>query len=387
MRLARASILSRFWGNLGVTTLSSPSIAIVGSGPSGCYLAQYLRKAFPDSRISIFERDPVPYGLLRFGVAPDHIGTKAIAQQFERLFKRDGVEFIGNMEIGKDKSLRELRNEFDIVVIATGLNEDRSLGISGEYLEGIYSAGRITRLLNSHPNENSEGILVGSNIAIIGQGNVAIDLLRLSLLDSEELRSFGVTRKIADLMGKQDSKTISVIGRSPIEKAKFDITMIKEISKFSNVKFTSDIDYTKIIDEDSKQRSEAINFLVTHSPTNAKRIVNFYFGWSTLSFFGSNRVAGVDLVSKQKKMRISVDTVYTAIGFQEAKSASIKKSEHTSGKFDLDRGFLDDGLYCVGWFRRGPVGTIPVSRADAKHVSDAICSDYYSKMQGKVEIR
>ena len=161
MRLARASILSRFWGNLGVITLSSPSIAIVGSGPSGCYLAQYLRKAFPNSRISIFERDPVPYGLLRFGVAPDHIGTKAIAQQFERLFKRDGVEFIGNMEIGKDKSLRELRNEFDIVVIATGLNEDRSLGISGEYLEGIYSAGRITRLLNSHPNENSEGILVG----------------------------------------------------------------------------------------------------------------------------------------------------------------------------------------------------------------------------------
>jgi ferredoxin--NADP+ reductase len=346
-----------------------------------------LRKAFSESRISIFERDPVPYGLLRFGVAPDHIGTKSIAQQFERLFEREGVEFIGNMEIGKDKSLRELRNEFDIVVIATGLNEDRSLGISGENLEGIYSAGRITRLLNSHPNENSEGISVGSNIAIIGQGNVAIDLLRLSLLDSEELQSFGVTKEIANLMGKHASKTISVIGRSPIEKAKFDTTMIKEISKFSNVKFTADIDYSKFMDKDSEKRSEAINFLVSHSPTSAKQIVNFYFGWTTLSFFGSNRVAGVDLVSKQKKMRIPVDTVYTAIGFQEAKSASIKKSEHTLGKFDLNRGFLDDGLYCVGWFRRGPVGTIPVSRADAKIVCDAIFSDYYSKMQGKVEIR
>lgn len=360
--------------------MGAPAIAIVGSGPSGCYIAQFLRKAFLESNISIFDRLEIPYGLVRFGVAPDHTGTKAVTQQFDRLFERDGVKFVGNVEIGKDKSLDELRSEFEIVVLATGLSEDRLIGISGEDLNGVYGSGRITRLINGHPDEQYDGIEIGSNIAIVGQGNVAMDLIRLSLMHPEELQGFGVTKGTTDLIAHSDIENIYVVGRSGIENAKFDIAMVKELGKIPNIKFTSDSKVPAEVDTDTKKRIDAINELVSNSPADAKRTVNFHFGWTPSAILGSDRVSGIEFKSPDGILNISVDTVYSAIGFQEASNASLKRDDHSSREVDLERGYLADGLYCVGWLRRGPRGTIPTNRADAKMVSDSIISDYKEKI-------
>ena len=120
----------------------TPTIAIVGSGPSGCYTAQFLRKRWPAAEITIFDRLDHPYGLVNYGVALDHPGTKAVARQFDRLFDRDNVQFAGKVEIGTDITLEELRTAFDVVVLASGLHGDRTLEVPGSHLPGVLGSGR-----------------------------------------------------------------------------------------------------------------------------------------------------------------------------------------------------------------------------------------------------
>lgn len=127
-----------------------PAIAIVGAGPSGCFVAQALLKLRPDARVVILDALPVPYGLVRYGVAPDHQGTKAITRQFDRLFERQGVIFAGNVRLGRDVTLDALRAGFDAVVLATGLHDDRRLGVPGEDLAGVHGSGAVTQIGRAH---------------------------------------------------------------------------------------------------------------------------------------------------------------------------------------------------------------------------------------------
>jgi len=364
---------------------SIPSVAIVGAGPSGCYLAQFLRKEFNESRITIFDTLPVPYGLVRFGVAPDHVGTKAVAAQFDRLFERDCVEFIGNTEIGKDKTLNELMNDYDIVVLATGLGGDRKINIPGEQLRGVFGAGRVTRLINSHPFETLDELEVGSHLAIIGHGNVAIDLLRLSLLEPEQLAQHGVDKDLADVIAPNTLSQIHVIGRSAIQDAKFDPAMIRELSRIPNVRFTSDAENFSVDNAEAKKRIEVINSLVASSTVNATRTVNFYFGWQPLEICGSTKVEKVRFKSNTDEiLELRADAIYSAIGFEQARDAAIQIETLISKDSDLEHGFIFEGLYCVGWLRRGPQGTIPVNRTDAKKISERIIQDFREKNLVKV---
>lgn len=359
---------------------SSPSVAIVGSGPSGCYVAQYLRKHFKESRITIFDSLPIPYGLVRFGVAPDHLGTKAVTQQFDRLFEREGVTFIGDTDIGKDKSLTQLLAEFDIVVLALGLGADRKIGIPGENLAGVFGSGRLTRLINSHPRESENGVSIGSELVIVGQGNVAMDLIRLILMSSQELIDYGVAENVAKVFGSKKSIRIHVIGRSLIGNAKFDSAMIQELAKSKDVKFYADSTFSKASDLVTQKRINAIESLVATSNINAKREVAFYFGWKTCEIRGSSKVQSIILESIiGEKLELSADTVISAIGFEEAENSAIQLQDLLTEKSDLEHGFVFNRLYCVGWLRRGPQGTIPVNRLDAKIVSARIVADYNKK--------
>src|SRR5689334_10828539 len=135
-------------------------VAVVGSGPAGCYLVERLIRDAPQSRIDVLDRLPTPYGLVRAGVAPDHQGTKAIQRVFERALARDGVRFWGNVEVGRDVTLDELRQLYDAVVLATGAPEDRRLGIPGEDLPGVCGSGAFVRWVNGHPDAEDLAPLV-----------------------------------------------------------------------------------------------------------------------------------------------------------------------------------------------------------------------------------
>lgn len=358
--------------------VAQPSVAIIGSGPSGCYLAQFLRKAWPESEITIFDRLQVPYGLVRFGVAPDHAGTKAVTQQFDRLFERDAVNFVGGTEVGKDIALESLREKFDVVVLATGLSADRRLSIPGEHLSGVHGSGKITRLINGHPESQLENIEAGTHLVIVGQGNVAIDLVRLSLTHPEQLVAVGVSADVAEAIAHSKIASVDVVGRSLISEAKFDLAMLKELGKVANVKFSSDAQPPSMDDANALKKFEALQSLISESNIEATRTVNFHFGWTPQEINGTDKVTGITFADKSgtKSLDLKADVVYTAIGFYESETATVSRDSWVTQQSNLDTGFLDDGLYCVGWLRRGPQGTIPANRADAKMVSETIISDF-----------
>lgn len=356
----------------------APRIAIVGSGPSGCYTAQFLRKRWPDAEIVIFDRLDTPYGLIRYGVAPDHLGTKAIAKQFERLFTRDRVQFIGGVDVGRDISIEDLRADFDVVVLATGLWADRTIdgfhGAGGHATHaGVYGSGELTRMINGHPDRDSTRISIGRRTVIVGNGNVAIDLVRLMLTPPAELAELGVPQDAIAAVSGGPVGHIDVVGRSGVVHAKFDPAMVRELGKLADVRFISDIDRGE-----EGEKASAITDVVDGSPVAATREVRFHFGWTPLHLEGEERVDRAvfrDTAGRREQLVLDTDSVCTAVGFTEAADDVLLRSTLESETTDLDRGLLGNGIYCVGWFRRGPVGTIPTNRSDARTVADAIIAD------------
>lgn len=215
-------------------------IAIIGSGPSGCFLAQALRKDWPQAEIDIIERLPVPYGLLRHGVAADHQGTKAVSRQFDRLFEREGVRFWGDVGIGRDVTLEALRELYDAVFLALGLSGDRRLGIPGDDLPGVHGSGWVTRWLNSHPDEAGRVPALGARVVVIGNGNVALDLARLLSKDEAELAGSDLDPDHAAVLASV--REVTVVGRGAPEAARFDVAMIKEFGKLAGTRISVPLD-------------------------------------------------------------------------------------------------------------------------------------------------
>jgi ferredoxin/flavodoxin---NADP+ reductase len=366
--------------------VQAPSIAIVGSGPAGCYAAQFLRKRWSDSDITVFDRLALPYGLVRYGVAPDHRGTKAVARQFDRLFERERVRLVQNTEIGTDLTLDELRAAFDVVILATGLWADRSLDIPGSTLPGVVGSGTITRLVNAHPDEDAASVSLGERVIVVGNGNVALDLIRLILTAPAELREHGVSDDVIELFTAGPVTHIDVVGRSDVRSARFDAAMVRELSQLHDVSFSSDDLPAVVVDrgplampDASDPKSMAVANLIAGSLDGATRSVRFHFGWIPQQVLGDTEVRGVQLrprVTGSERptawRELPADSVISAIGFTEVTSAVIQKSDHLHRSNDLSTGFLSSGLYCVGWFRRGPTGTIAANRIDSKMVADTI---------------
>lgn len=339
-------------------------VAVVGSGPAGCYTAQALLRELPDVHVSVFERLPVPFGLIRYGVAPDHQGTKAIARQFDRVLQHERVTFVGGVHVGSDVELEELRAEFDAVVVATGLYRDRSLGIPGEDLSGVIAAGPLTRWMNSHPEEVGSLPPLGRRVVVVGNGNVAIDVVRLLAKAPQDLEGSDLSPEVAESLERADVREIVVAGRSPISQAKFDPAMVKELAQIAGATFEADLPAS----EDGRQ-VEALRALLERQRSGDRAHVRFHFGWVPQSIDGDSRVEQVAFIdSSGSEHVVPTDTVVSAIGFTGPADLLQELPEHRDGR-------IDDGLYCVGWARYGARGTIPDARTDARLVAKSIAAD------------
>lgn len=359
---------------------TGPRIAIVGSGPSGCYAAQALRKDWPTAEITVFDRLPTPYGLVRYGVAGDHQGTKAVTKQFDRLFQRDSIAFVGNVEIGKDISLSDLREAYDTVVLATGLSGDRPLNIPGYGLPQVYRSGPVTRHFNGHPDDFSFAPRFGRRVVIIGNGNVAIDLVRLLAKDPAHFDGTDVHADVLAITHAEPIERIVVVGRSSAVEAKFDPVMIAELARIPDIQFVIATRAEPLSDasESGRRRIQALNDLAKTTPSNIRTTVEFHFGWTAEKVGGSESVSSVLFGASDgsaAKLEVPADSVITAVGFQRHPEDSFDFAELATERGDPTTGRLDEGLYGVGWFRRGPVGTIPENRKDARAVAAAITAD------------
>ncbi|GKY89384.1 FAD-dependent oxidoreductase [Sinisalibacter aestuarii] len=348
----------------------SGKVAIIGAGPSGCFLAQSLLKAAPELEVDLIDALPVPYGLVRYGVAADHQGTKAITRQFARVFERQGARFFGNVAVGRDVTLDELRAAYDAVVLAAGMSVDNRLGVPGDDLAGVYGAGRITRALYEHPDAEALPDL-GPHPLIVGNGNVAIDLLRLLAKTPGELDGTDLGPAPTGWLAGSGIETITITGRSPAARAKFDPVMVKELARLTGVTIRV-VEPGESDDPDEAKRLDALATIDGHG--EGARAVTFRFGLTPAEVLGeAGRVTALRFTTPEGDETIACTSVLTAIGFGPA--GDLPRDALIASARDAEAGALAPGLYATGWFRRGPRGTIPDNRADAQALAARILDE------------
>src|SRR6516162_7135913 len=218
------------------------NVAVVGSGPAGLYAAEALVKqaaALPvpvPVRVDVIDRLPTPYGLVRYGVAPDHKSIKSIAQYLRKVLESPGVRFAGGVHLGEDVTRADLLSCYDAVVYATGAMRDRRLGIPGEDLPGSYAATDFVNWYCGHPDVDPDRFtLDAESVAVIGVGNVAVDVARILIRDPGELRETDVSQPVLDALVASKVREVYVIGRRGPAQAKFTTKELRELGDLEGV--------------------------------------------------------------------------------------------------------------------------------------------------------
>lgn len=337
--------------NDSAQTAPGSRVAIIGAGPSGCYTAQALRKGQPDIEIALFDSKPTPFGLIRYGIAPDHQGAKAVTRQFDRLFTQLGVNFVGNVGIGTDIGIDDLLEHFDAVVVATGLTADRKLPIEQDPKAHVISAGDLIRLLNSDPDARLRTIdsplALGEEIAILGTGNVAIDAARLLVKPISSLVGSDIDDDARDAVAPQPVRTLHLLGRCEPHLAKWDPSMLKELAEVEGVYLTVD----------GLPLAQAVQ-----GPTRTDINVRFHKVPSSIARHeGRVRVTLQHPDNRTPTEHLDVDSVVTALGFHAS-------TEHQTLFGDIET----PRLFRVGGPQTGRLGNLAENRKQATETARQI---------------
>ena len=361
-------------------------IAIIGSGPAGCYLADHLLRLIPEAAIDIVEQLPVPFGLIRYGVAPDHQSTKAVARVFDRVLARDRVSFFGNVCVGRDVSLDELTSLYDAVVLATGAERDRKLGIPGEDLPGVIGSGAFVGWYNGRPHNGPPPVNKVRSAVVIGNGNVAIDVARILAKNADELAGSDLPQEVSHWLEAQPLESIHIVGRRGAGEAKFTDHELAELGTLQRARPVVDA-------RDLAGDSAVVKTLRSFgdSPARDTRItINFHFHLTPMVFRGEQKLEAVEFRPAQASPKdgrtwgtrltrtagevvtIPAQLAITCIGYEAIPCCSAAPSD---GVFPNHDGKVAERLYVVGWAKRGPSGTIPTNRVEAQQVAQKIADE------------
>lgn len=442
------------------------SVAIVGTGPSGCYTAKYLLSTIKQLQskskqqtqkmdaadinatvmnlkyvdIDMIDKLPTPFGLVRSGVAPDHPEVKNVENDFAKLFNvnskniqndvndtipdeddSDGIqssmEFRGNVTVGKDISLHELQNLYDIVVLAYGCESDRKLGLEGEDLQGVFSAREFVAWYNGHPDFEHMGsefqhVLddpngTGVEVVVIGQGNVALDCARVLAKGRQGLVDTDITSRALDVIG-DGVKCTSVLGRRGHVQGAFTIKELRELTKLDDVSFVINekeldagltdasveelngprsrpkVRIDKLLRDtaskpiEKREKEIRVRFLLNpvkfkSSDGNSSRLGSVICERTELEGeAGQQRAVGTGVM---EEIRASIALV--SIGYRGLQIPGLDDSlfDQTRGIVKNVHGKVADNLYVCGWLKRGPTGIIGTNLVDAKDTISSVLKD------------
>jgi ferredoxin--NADP+ reductase len=370
------------------------NVAIIGSGPSGFYTADSLLKSGRDVQIDIIERLPTPFGLIRGGVAPDHQTTKKIAKAYEKTALKDEVTYFGNVEVGKDVSMGELREIYDAIVLAVGAPTDRALGIPGADKQGVFGAADFVGWYNGHPDfTDLNPDLKVRAAAIVGVGNVAIDVARVLVKTPAEMEATDIADHATKAVQASPLTDVYLLGRrGPIE-AKFTNVELREMGKLENSMPIVHPD--QLPDEvtgdwsDRDLRLKERNLTTMREfldvdPTGKEKKVHFEFFANPVEVLGGDKVEGLRVertkvedgraVGTGETFDIGCGLVVAAIGYYSVPVEGVP--------FDNDKGIVvhqdgrvGDSVYAVGWIKRGPTGVIATNKPDGATAARQIFED------------
>lgn len=368
-------------------------IAIIGSGPAGYYTAEAAQKKWGDAvQVDIFDRLPVPFGLIRSGVAPDHQSIKGVSRRYEAVSLSDNVRFVGNVTVGPDISIAELQDLYDAVVLATGAPHDKLLGLPGEHLGNVHGSAAFVGWYNGHPQfANLDPDLSGGAAVVIGNGNVALDVARILAKTRAEFGGSDIVAHALDRLDDSRLARITVLGRRGPHQIAMTPKELGELGHLSRARPVVDAADLPDIAEDAlldPGQRKSVTHLRSFAATVAGKPleIEFDFFAAPKAILGdeAGNVAAVEVertrldngraVGTGEIYRIPASLVVACIGYQTSPIPGVPFDE-SAGRFANDEGRILPGLYCVGWARRGPSGTIGTNRPDGFAVIDKIAAD------------
>ncbi|MCY4191414.1 MAG: FAD-dependent oxidoreductase [Rhodospirillaceae bacterium] len=371
-------------------------VAIVGSGPSSFYTAEALLRAVEKVEIDIVERLPTPYGLIRGGVAPDHAKTKNVSRSYEKTARDPRVRYFGNVTLGPDVSLDDLRSMYDAVVLATGAAVDRPLGIPGDDKPGVLGVAEFVGWYNGHPDfRDLDPPLDIQAVVVIGVGNVAVDVARVLTKTPAEMAATDLTDYAAAAIHAAPIRDVYVFGRRGPHHAKFSNVELREMGQLENS--APVLDPAQLPAELPQDWAETLNsrdlrisqrnlstlhdFAVMDAGTRQKR-VHFSFYANPVEVLGDERVVGIRLertriedgraVGTGETFEVACGIVIPAIGYRSDPIDGVPFEQGRSKNVD---GRINKGLYAVGWIKRGPSGVIGSNKPDGYTAAHQIVED------------
>jgi NADPH-dependent glutamate synthase beta subunit-like oxidoreductase len=367
--------------------------AVVGSGPAGFYTAEALEKAFGDkARIDILDRYPVPYGLIRFGVAPDHQSLKAVSKRYDKVAESAGVDFIGNVAVGRDVSVDELLGMYDAVILAVGSPHSRKLGIPGQDLPGVIGSAEFVGWYNGHPEfADLDPPLSGTHAAVVGNGNVALDVARILSKTRQEFEGSDIVGHALDALDHSAIRTVTILGR----RGPHQIAMTpKELGELGHLEAASPVvdiaDFPPLEADDALEPGQRKSITILREfaatppePAKPKRMVFDFFA-KPVAIEGDGGAEKIVVERTEldesgaargtgETYEVPASLVVTSIGYASAPIEGVPYDER-GGKFLNENGKIGERLYAVGWARRGPSGTIGTNRPDGYEVAEQIAA-------------
>ncbi|WP_324615306.1 FAD-dependent oxidoreductase [Nesterenkonia sedimenti] len=391
-------------------------VAVVGAGPAGVYASDILAKAQKkhDLRFSIdlFDRYPAPFGLIRYGVAPDHPRIKGIIKALHKVMDRGDIRLLGNVDIGTDLSIEDLRSHYDAVIFATGAIKDADLNIPGVELEGSYGAADFVSWYDGHPDYPRDWPLEAEQIAVIGNGNVALDVARVLSKHAEDLLTTEIPDNVYRELEKSPVSDVHVFGRRGPAQVKFTPLELRELSHSRDVDIVldeEDFDFDEASDEAIKSNNQIktmvntlTNWLIEQEERTeeASRRLHLHFLHQPVEILegknedgsGTGKVAGIrfermeldgtgNVKGTGEYLDYEVQAVYRAIGYFGSEVSGIPFDDkrgvilNEAGRVLDEEGRHIPGTYATGWIKRGPVGLIGHTKGDAMETIDCLISD------------
>ncbi len=377
-------------------------VAVVGSGPAGFYTADALLKSDePAVEVDILDRLPTPWGLVRFGVAPDHENIKAVSRAFEKIAAKPGFRFFGNVEVGTSVSHAELLELYDAVVYTVGAQTDRRLNIPGEDLQGSWPATAFVAWYNGHPDYQGLGFdLDTERVVVIGNGNVAIDCARMLALTKDELATTDTVDDAADAIERSPVREILMLGRRGPVQAAFTPPELKELGELAGAEPVVD-PADLVLDAASEAELEAdrerarrnvdlLHEYAAYEPEGKPRRIVLRFLVSPVAILGTDRVEGVEVVRNElveedgrivarptgEMEVIPCGLVLRSVGYKGVPVPGVPFDER-AGTIPNDRGRVTGAArtYAAGWIKRGPSGVIGTNKKDATETVELLLED------------